>query len=117
METTYAGITILQGDNITFSCRPSKSDIALQWSFNGSDISSSQQYQFTTSFLNHDLTITHANVSNSGNYVCAIIMNNRTIDQQSITLTVISSEHNYLQMYIHVLKYICICRSLVSFNP
>ena len=33
VNTTYSGITILQGYNITLSCRPSPSDIALQWSY------------------------------------------------------------------------------------
>ena len=91
METTYSGITILQGDNITLSCRPSQSNIALQWSYNGSDISNSPQYQFNPPFLNHDLTITHANDTNSGIYTCAIKFNNEIVDQQSIILTVVPS--------------------------
>ena len=127
METTYSGITILEGDDITLSCRPSQSEIALQWLYNGSDISNSSQYQFTPPMLYHDLTITHANIIDSGNYVCAIKMNNTMIDQQSINLTVISSEHDFLQMYkiliiwkyIHSIDYMkvhkIIRRLLVSF--
>ena len=94
VNTTYSGITILQGDNITLSCRPSPSDIALQWSYNGSDISSSSHYQFTPPFLNHDLTITHANVTDSGNYVCIFRLNNKAINQ-SINLTVVPSKYLY----------------------
>ena len=92
VETTYSAITILEGDDITLSCRPSQSDIALQWSYNGSDINSSPQYQFNPPFLNHDLTITNADGNDSGNYVCAFILRNETIDEQSITLTVVPSE-------------------------
>ena len=91
METTYTGITILQGDDVTLSCRPSVSDIALQWSYNGSDISSSPQYQFNPPFLNHNLSITHANDTNSGIYICAIKFNNEIVDQQTIFLTVVPS--------------------------
>ena len=94
METTYSGITILQGDDITLSCRPSPSDITLQWSYNGGDISSSPHYQFTPPPLNHDLTISDANVTDSGNYVCAYILRNEVIDEQSIILTVVPSEHD-----------------------
>ena len=89
MNTTYSGITILQGDNITMSCRPSQSDIALQWSHNGSDIGSSPHYQFTPPFLNHNLTIIYANDTDGGNYTCAFKLGN---DQQSIILTVVPSE-------------------------
>ena len=91
MEKSYSGITILQGDDVTLSCRPSESDIALQWSYNGSDISNSPQYQFNPPFLNHDLTITHANDTDSGIYTCAIKFNNEIVDQQSIILTVVPS--------------------------
>ena len=89
VETTYSGITILQGDDITMSCRPSQSDIALQWSYNGSDISSSSHYHFTPPFVNHNLTITRANDTDSGNYTCAFKLGN---NQQSINLTVVPSE-------------------------
>ena len=91
VNTTYSGITILQGDDITLSCRPSQSDIALQWSYNGSEISNSPQYQFTPPFLNHNLTITHANDTDNGNYTCAFELQSGTVDQQSIILTVLSS--------------------------
>jgi len=98
VETTYFGITILQGDDITLSCRPSISDIALQWSYNGIDISNSQHYQFTPLFLNHELMISHANDTDSGNYVCAFILKNRVIAQQNIILTVVPCEYdnNYI---------------------
>ena len=92
VETTYSSITILQGDDVTLSCRPSQSDIALQWSYNGSDISSSPHYQFTPPSLNHDLTISHANVTDSGNYVCAYRFKSRTVNQTTIFLTVVPSE-------------------------
>ena len=88
MTTTYSRITILQGDDITLSCSPSESDIALQWSYNGSDISSSSNHQFTPPFLNHDLTITNANDTNSGNYVCAFELKNM---QRAIFLMVVPS--------------------------
>ena len=91
VETTYSGITILQGDDITLSCRPSPSDIALQWSYNGSDIISSSHYKFTPS-LNHSLTITNADHTDSGNYVCAFRFKNRTVNQTTIFLTVVPSE-------------------------
>lgn len=70
----------------------SQSDIALQWSYNGSDISSSSHYQFSPPFLNHDLTITRANDADSGIYTCAFILENEVIDEQSITLRVVPSE-------------------------
>jgi len=92
VETTYSGITILQEDDITLSCRPSISDISLQWSYNGTDITNSQHYQFTPPFLNHELMISHANDTYSGNYICAFILKNRVITQQNITLTVVPSE-------------------------
>ena len=99
METTYSGITILQADNITLSCIPSPSDITLQWSYNGSDISSLPHYQFTPPSLNHDLTITHANVTDSGNYTCAFILRNEVIDEQTIILTVVPSEYDCSVLY------------------
>ena len=92
VETTYSSITILQGDDITLSCRPSQSDIALQWSHNGSDISSSPHCQFTPPCLNHNLTISHANVTDSGNYVCAYRFKSRTVNQTTIFLTVVPSK-------------------------
>ena len=92
MKTTYSGFTILQGDDITLSCRPSISDIALQWSYNDIDISNSQHYQFAPPFLNHELTISPANDTDSGNYVCAFKLRHRVIAEQSIALTVVPSE-------------------------
>ena len=92
VETSFSGITILQGDDITLSCTPSESDVALQWSYNGNDINSSPYYQFTPPFLNHDLTITHASDTDSGIYVCAFILKDEVVDQQSINLTVVPSE-------------------------
>ena len=92
VETTYSSITILQGDDVTLSCRPSQSDIALQWSYNGSDISSSSHYQFTPPFLNHDLTVTNADHTDSGNYACAYRFKSRTVNQTTIFLTVVPSE-------------------------
>ena len=93
METTYSGITILQGDDVTLSCRPTESDIALQWSYNGSDISSSPQYQFNPPLLNHDLTIFNASGTDSGSYVCAIKLLNI---QETIVLTVVASKCDYI---------------------
>ena len=75
------------------SCTPLPSNIALQWSHNGSDSNNSSQYQFTPLSLNHDLTITHANVTDSGIYTCAIAFNSNIIDQQSIVLTVVPSKY------------------------
>ena len=102
VNTTYSGITILQGDDVTLSCTPSESDVALQWSYNGNDINSSPYYQFTPPFLNHDLTITHASDTDSGNYVCAFKLSNEVINEQSITLTVVPSEcvcnNNYVYL-------------------
>ena len=93
METPFSGITILQGNNITLSCRPSKLDMALQWSYNGNNIASSLiHYQFTPPFLNHDLTISHANDTNSGDYACAFKLRDKVIDQRTISLKVIPSE-------------------------
>ena len=86
----YSGITILQGDDITLLCRPSESDVALQWSYNGNDINSSPYYQFTPP-LNHDLTITHASDTDSGNYACAFRLRNEIVDEKSIVLTVVQS--------------------------
>ena len=88
MITDYSSIAVLQGDDITLSCRPSHSDIALQWSYNGSDINSSSHYQFTPPVLQHDLTIVNASVADSGNYVCAFQLKNI---QQSIVLKVVPS--------------------------
>lgn len=101
VHTTYSAITILQGDDITLSCRPSELDIALQWLYNGSDIRSSPHFQFAPPFLNHDLTIINANDIDSGNYVCAFRLKDKTIDEQIINLTVVPSEcYHYICMYI-----------------
>ena len=94
VETIYSGITILQGDDITLSCRSLQSNITLQWSYNGSDISSSSHYHFTPPFLNHNLTITNADYTDSGNYVCGFRLNNKVINQ-SINLTVVPSKYFY----------------------
>ena len=91
VETPYAAITILQGDEITISCVPSEADVALQWSFNGTDITSSLYYQFTPHFLNHNLTISRANDTASGTYVCAF-RSKREAVEQSVSLTVVPSE-------------------------
>ena len=109
MNTTYSGITILQGDDITLSCRPSQSDIALQWSYNGSDIGSLPQYQFTPATYNHDLTIINANVTDSGKYTCAVVLGNEVIDQQSITLTVVPSEYDYIIIFANMSLLIICC--------
>ena len=90
METRFSGITILQGDDITLSCKPSKLDMALQWSYNGNSIASSLHYQFTPQ--NHDLKISHANGTDSGDYVCAFKWRDKVIDQRTIVLTVVPSE-------------------------
>ena len=94
IQTPYLAITILQGDNVTMSCIPSVSDVALEWSYNGSDISSSPRFQFTPTFLSHDLTIIHADNSDSGTYLCAFKIRNEVIDQKSIMLTVAPSKCN-----------------------
>ena len=95
VTTKYSSIIILQGNDITLSCSPSESDIALQWLYDGSDISSSPNHQFTPPFLNHDLTITNANDTDSGNYVCAFKLKSTVGDQRTINLTVVSSECDY----------------------
>ena len=93
VETIYFGIIILQGDNVTLSCRPSESNVTLQWSYNGSDISSSPQYQFNPPLLNNDLTIFNASVTDSGRYVCA----NKLLNiQETIALTVVASKCDYI---------------------
>ena len=97
VTTSFAGITILQGDNVTLSCVPSQSGLDLQWSYNNSEVSSSPNHQFAPPFLNHDLTITNANDTDSGNYVCAFESRSRVIDQKTITLTVVPSEFVYMQ--------------------
>ena len=94
IDTPFSGITILQGDDIILSCIPSESDIALQWSYDGNDINSSPVYHFTPPFLNHDLTISNANDTDSGSYVCAFKLKNRVIVQETISLTVVPSEHD-----------------------
>ena len=109
MNTPYSGITILQGDDITLSCSPSQSDIALQWSYNGSYISSSPHYQFTPRFLNHNLTIIHAEDTDNGNYTCAFKLSNEVIDQTSITLTVVPSEYDYIIIFANMSLLIICC--------
>ena len=103
VNTTYSNITILQGDDITLSCTPSESDVALQWSYNGNNISSLPYYQFTPPFLNHDLTITHASDTDSGDYVCAFKSRNEVIAQQSITLVVVLSKCDYNKKYFELM--------------
>ena len=92
VTTSFAGITILQGDDVTLSCVPSQSDVALQWSYNNGEVDSSSNLQFTPPFLNHDLTITNANDTDSGSYACAFKLRNRIINQKIIVLTVVPSE-------------------------
>ena len=53
MHTPYSAITILQGDDVTMSCIPSVSYVALEWPYNDSDISNSPKCQFTPTFLSH----------------------------------------------------------------
>ena len=91
VETAYAAITILQGDEITISCVPSEADVALHWSFNGTDIKHSSKYQFTPPFLNHNMTISHANDTDSGTYGCAFRSQGEV--KQSISLIVVPSEY------------------------
>ena len=95
MDTAYSGITILEGDDVTLSCTSSQSDFEIQWSYKDSNISSSPQYQFNSSSYNHDLTIINANITDSGQYTCAFVLRNETIDQQSIILTVVPSEYDF----------------------
>ena len=99
VKTEYSAITILQGDDITLSCRPSQSYIVLEWSYNGSDINNSSRYQFSPPFLNHDLTISHANDTDSGNYVCVFKLKNI---QQLISLTVVPSKCDIMHVNIYV---------------
>ena len=92
------------------SCIPSVLDVALEWSYNDSDISNSPKFQFTPTFLSHDLTIIHATDTDSGTYVCAFRLRNEVIDQESIMLTVAPSERNYecvqLMIYIRILLWV-----------
>ena len=92
VETAYAAITILQGDEVTISCVPSEADVVLQWSFNGTDITGSTNYQFTPPFLKHNLTISHANDADIGTYICAFRSKREEVEQ-SISLTVVPSEY------------------------
>ena len=101
VTTPFAGITILQGDDVTLSCVPSQSDVALQWSFDNGEVSSSPNHQFAPPFLNHDLTITNANDTDSGSYVCAFKLRNRIIDQKIIVLTVVPSEFVCMHSLCH----------------
>ena len=97
IETPYSAITILQGDDVTMSCIPSVLEVALEWSYDGEDISISPQFQFTPSFLSHDLTIIRADDTDSGDYVCSYrLRENKVIAQASISLTVVPSEYNYV---------------------
>ena len=89
VETTYSGITILQGDDVTLSCIPSKPNIALLWSYNGRNINNSPRYQFNPPSLNHNLTIFNASGTDSGSYVCAIVLLNI---QETIVLAVVASK-------------------------
>ena len=93
IETPYSAITILQGDDVTMSCIPSVLEVALEWSYDDEDISSSSQFQFAPPFLNHDLTIIHADDIDSGDYVCAFKLRDEVIAQASIALTVVPSEY------------------------
>ena len=95
IDTPYESITILQGDDVTLSCTPSVSDIALQWSYNDNDINSSPNHQFAPPFLNHNLTITNANDTDSGNYACAFKLKSRVVDQRNIILIVAPSKFDY----------------------
>ena len=95
IQTPYSAITILEGDYVTMSCIPSVLEVALEWSYDGSDISSSPKFQFTPTFLNHDLTIIRADDSDGGTYVCAFKLRNEVIAEESIMLTVVPSECNY----------------------
>ena len=102
IQTPYSAITILQGDDVTMSCIPSVSDVALEWSYNGSDISSSPRFQFIPTFLSHDLTIIHADDSDSGTYLCAFKLRNEVVDQKSIMLIVVPSKYNQVFiMYVY----------------
>ena len=93
VKTPYSAITILQGDEITLSCTPSQSNIALQWSYNGSDISSSSYCQFTPPYLNHDLTIPHASDTDSGQYT---FKSGIKVLEDAISLTVVPSKCKYI---------------------
>ena len=97
MTTQHASITIFQGDNVTLSCMPSKPDVALQWSYNNSEVGSSSNHHFTPPLLNHNLTITNANDTDSGNYVCSFTFQNSLIDEKTIYLTVVPSEFVNMQ--------------------
>ena len=108
VETPYAAITILQGDEVTISCVPSEADVALQWSHNGNDITSSSYHQFAPPFLNHNLTISHANDADSGTYVCAFRSKREEVEQ-SVSLTVVPSE--YLHTIMAWLIYIAMLHS------
>ena len=91
VKAPYSAIVILQGDEITLSCMPSQSDIVLQWSYNGSDISSSSYYRFNPPMLNHDLTIPHAGDTDSGFYTCTFKSRNKVLED-TISLTVVPSK-------------------------
>ena len=102
--TPYISITILQGDIVTLLCTPSVSEIALQWSHNDSGINSSTNRQFAPPFLNHNLTITNANDTDSGDYVCAFKLEGSVVAQRNINLTVVPSklDYNYIMnTYLH----------------
>ena len=118
VTTQFAGITIFQGDDVTLSCVPSQSDIALQWSYNDGEVGSSPNYQFAPLFLNHDLTITNANDTDSGNYVCAFNLRSRVIDQKTIRLTVVPSEFVYMHSLLlsYYIPYAILLLKICFFN-
>ena len=95
VKAPYSAITVLQGDEIALSCIPSQSDVALQWSYNGSDISSSSYYKFNPPSLNHDLTIPHASDTDSGYYTCTFKSRNKVLED-TIRLTVVPSKRKYI---------------------
>ena len=63
--------------------------------------------QALSSVATNNLTIIHADDTDSGTCVCAFKLRNEVIDQESIILTVAPSERNYecvqLMIYIRIL--------------
>ena len=67
--------------------------VVLFWTHNGEEVIHQSNIMFSPSDLNHNITITKAGTTDSGNYTCHATLSDGRLVKQNITLSVIKGTY------------------------
>ena len=90
MRSDALPVVMLEGQSINLQCIPIPDNLIVQWIFNGTTVLESEAYKFSPPNFNHTLTITDAEVEDSGEYTCYVI-DFQMLVNTTITLNVLPS--------------------------